>query len=193
MPTDENPFAPLSEDEGEGDIASGDVILARPRNFKKNSRSSQVSGRGKNNGPSGKNLFEKISSGSAGLKPKKVASCCNLSCNLEFPTLPETQKMPGVSLSQEENHPTASSQTQFSSFRSQLPSAPGLPFANASEMRSCSGLIPFSDLVETILTAFNASESIKALAKMILPSVKPFVQQLAANWPILNMIISFDG
>ena len=117
--------------------------------------------------------------------------------------------MPSVSLSQAEDYPTVTSQRQLSAASrgqsvdaigtrpslsgSQPSKAPGLPFVGASATRTNSGLIPFSELVDTILMALNVPESVKALAMVFIPFVKPFVQQLAANWPILNMIISFDG
>ena len=199
MLADENPFAQLPEDEGEDDLNVEGAAFARTGNFRRNPKHSEVPGQSRNT----------IPSRSVGRKAKQVASGCNLSCNQEFPALPETQKMPGVFTSQSENRPTISSRMQLptvsrgqteSAFKTQLslsgtqpPCAPGLPFAGASGTRSGSGLIPFSELVDAILTAFNASESIKSLAKVFIPTVKPFVQQLAANWPILNMIISFDG
>ena len=110
--------------------------------------------------------------------------------------------MPGVSLSQPEFSPAVSGQTQLSAgyrsqsvgaTRTQFSPSPGLPFAGASGTQFVSGLIPFSELVDDILTAFNASESIRALAKMFVPSLKNFVQQLAEKWPVLNLIGSFDG
>ena len=186
MPADVNPFAPLSDDEGEDDTISGDVIRARAGNFRRNSRSLEVSGRGGNKIPAGK-----IPPGSVGKKPKQVTFGCNLSCNQEFPTLPGTQKMPGVSLSQAEDHPTVTSQKQFlassreqsvdaigtrpSLSGSQSSRAPSLPFVGASVTRTNSGLIPFSELVDTILMALNVPESVKALAMVFIPFVKPFV------------------
>lgn len=204
-PANENPFALLSEGESENDVASGSVVDARPGNFRRNSETSRKSG---NSAPSGTKSFVKTPIGSAGRNPKQAAGG-NFNYSQEFPALPGTQKMPGVSLSQSELNPAVSEQTQFSTASrnqsgdatrtqfsasgSQPSIAPGLPFASASGTRFGSGLIPFSELVDAILTAFNASESIRALAKMFVPSLKPFVQQLAENWPILNLIVSFDG
>ena len=204
LPATENSFALLSEEElSSDDFTSGKVAGAQTESIRRNP---EVSRRGMGSLPTG--ARKNTPTGSAGRNPKPTSGC-NLNDNRVFPTLPGTQKMPGVSLSQTENHhstptqvqlSTASreregngSKTQFSPSGSQSPIAPGLPFANAPGSGSRDGLIPFSELVEMILTAFNASESVKVLAKMLLNSVKPFVQQLAANWPIVNMLISFDG
>ena len=203
MPSDENIFAILPE-ELVDDATERNGVHCQSRDFKRNP---EVSGASKNTVPSSKKIVNSPI-GSSGRKPKPTSPGCDFNYSLEFPVLPGTQKMPGVPL-RNENHPSVSrqtqlpsdtrvqpedaSKTQFSSSGLPPPSAPGLPYANASGMRFCSGLIPFSELVDTILAAFNASESVKALVKVFIPSVKPFVQQLAANWPILNMIVSFDG
>ena len=197
----ENIFAPLSEDEGDEGEESG--VGAQSGGIWRNPRASR---RNRNAASLAFKDLTKTPTGSAGVS--KPTRCCDFDNNNEFPALPRKQKMPGFSKSQSENPSSVAAktqfsaasreqsgnvfQTQFSSSESQTPSAPGLPFANVSGTHS-GGLIPFSELVESILLAFGASESTKALVRMFIPTVKTLLQQLTANWPILSMIVSFDG
>ena len=197
----ENIFAPLSEDEGDEGEENG--VGAQSGGIWRNPRASR---RNRNAASLAFKDLTKTPTGSAGVS--KPTRCCDFDNNNEFPALPRKQKMPGFSKSQSENPSSVAAktqfsaasreqsgnvfQTQFSSSESQTPSAPGLPFANVSGTHS-GGLIPFSELVESILLAFGASESTKALVRMFIPTVKTLLQQLTANWPILSMIVSFDG
>ena len=56
-----------------------------------------------------------------------------------------------------------------------------------------SGLISFSTIVEWIINAFEISDPLKSLISTWLPTISELAKQIAAKWPLLSSLISFDG
>ena len=88
----------------------------------------------------------------------------------------------------------------FLNFNSQkeFPALPGTAKTPAvssfeSESQPESGLLNFSDIVDWILTTFNITDPLKSFLLAFLPTVKTFLKQLTAKWPLLAAIVSFDG
>ena len=61
------------------------------------------------------------------------------------------------------------------------------------EIEPESGLLNFSDIVDWIFTTFNITDPLKSFLLAFLPTVKTFLKQLTAKWPLLAAIVSFDG
>ena len=58
----------------------------------------------------------------------------------------------------------------------------------SSKIQPESGLLKFSDIVDWLFENF-----LKSLLLAFLPTVKTFLKQLTAKWPLLAAIVSFDG
>ena len=72
-----------------------------------------------------------------------------------------------------------------------VPKTPGKPILRAEE-KTQKGFLKFSDIVDWILQTFNISDPLKSLLLAFLPTVKTFLKQLTAQWPLLAVIVSFD-
>ena len=75
---------------------------------------------------------------------------------------------------------------------------PALPATSKSSLnvppsQSDAGLLKFSDIVEWVFEAFSITEPLKGILTAFLPTVKTFLKQMTAQWPLLAAIVSFDG
>ncbi|XP_055537270.1 uncharacterized protein LOC129725441 [Wyeomyia smithii] len=75
-----------------------------------------------------------------------------------------------------------------------LPGTPKTPRApiSRSEDKKETGFINFSDIVDWIFKTFNITDPLRNILLALLPTVKTFLKQLAATWPLISAIISFD-
>ena len=69
---------------------------------------------------------------------------------------------------------------------------PVVPFAHPVDETN-SGLVKFSDIVDWIFETFNVPDPIKIFLTAFLPTVRSFLKQLTAQWPLLAAIVSFDA
>ncbi|XP_058824232.1 uncharacterized protein LOC131684954 [Topomyia yanbarensis] len=65
--------------------------------------------------------------------------------------------------------------------------------STSSEPQPGVGLLKFSEIVDWIFKAFNISEPLKSILSAFLPTIRTFLEQLIAQWPILAAIVSFNG
>ena len=67
---------------------------------------------------------------------------------------------------------------------------PVVPFAHPVDETN-SELVKFSDIVDWIPDTFNVPDPIKVFLTAVLPTVRTFLKQLTAQWPLLAAIVSF--
>ena len=82
--------------------------------------------------------------------------------------------------------------------RKEFPALPGtsktpaVPFVS-SKIQPESGLLKFSEIVDWLFETFNIADPLKSLLLAFLPTVRTFLKQLTAKWPLISTIVSFDG
>ncbi|XP_058460823.1 uncharacterized protein LOC131436223 [Malaya genurostris] len=93
------------------------------------------------------------------------------------------QKAPGLAnLRSDQEFPSLPGTTN-------TPSTPKIQLEN----QSSAGLLKFSDIVDWIFRTFNITDPLKSMIMTFMPTVRTFLKQLTATWPLLSVIVSFDG
>ncbi|XP_055636201.1 uncharacterized protein LOC129775454 [Toxorhynchites rutilus septentrionalis] len=163
---DENQFSVLSSQESDSDSDEGHITAAPESSIKDESSK------------------RKLSSPTVHRKKPKVTlgRLSNSKGNSNKKTNPKapSQPVPGCS-------------KDFTSLPREERNKNAAPRTSRRKFASNRGLIGFSDIVDFILNTLKIQDPLRSFISALLPSLKSYLKQLTASWPLLASIISFDG